>query len=179
MGDSFTIHISPDLINKLARDAGGPKKRTKKSKPKIKEVPPKHQGEQNQAPAAPGTGSSGPWPVKPPMFLPIPSLPPPAPAMAELEAIRAVLQESEAVMKKLEEKEANMTRELSQRAKELRDKEFKLPYQKSMPCEAEREACRQCYQENSKDPLKCAGVVRSFKECARLARQQQQVSSAV
>jgi len=183
MGDTYTIQISSKLVNKLARDAEGRKKRAKKSKPKAREVPHKHQSEPNSVSTAPKSSSGGAWPVQAPMFLPVPPSPspPPAPrAVAELEAIRAVLQESEGVMKKLEQQEANMTKELTQRAKELRDKEFKLPYQKSMPCEAEREACRQCYQENSKHPLKCAQVVRSFDDCARRARrQQQEVNSKV
>lgn len=176
MGDSYTIQISSDLVNKLARD-GQEKKRVKKSKPKKPEVPHKHQTELSSSPAAPKSGSSGAWPAQAPVFFPLlpPSPPAPAaPAIAELEAIRSVLQQSEGVMKKLEQQEANMTQELTQRAKELRDKEFKLPYQKSMPCEAERDACRRCYQENLKQPLKCAQVVRSFDECARRARQQQQ-----
>lgn len=178
MGDSYTIQVSANLVNKLARDAEGPKKRTKKPKPKIPEVAPKQQNEKlNPSPAAPMTGPSGVWPVQNPMFLPMPPhahSAPAAPALPELDAIRSVLQECETVLKKLEQKEANMTQELTQRAKELRDKEFKLPSQKSIPCEAEREACRQCYHENSKQPLKCAEFVRSFKDCARRARQQRQ-----
>ncbi|ONK72733.1 uncharacterized protein A4U43_C04F22610 [Asparagus officinalis] len=173
MGDSYTIQISSNLVNKLARDGEGRKRRTKKSKPKIPEIPNKSEKEPTPSPAAPKTGPSSVWPVQTPVFMPVPDQTPGSAALTELETIRSRIQESENVVKKLEQKELNMTKELNQRAKELRDKEFKLPYQKSMPCGAEREACLQCYQENLKQPLQCAEVVRTFNDCARRARQQQ------
>jgi hypothetical protein len=55
------------------------------------------------------------------------TMPPPA-TMPEVEAIRSILKESEAVLEKLEKKEAGARKELSKRAKELHNKEFKLPY---------------------------------------------------
>jgi hypothetical protein len=48
--------------------------------------------------------------------------------MPEVEAIRSILKESEAVLETLEKKEAGARQELSKRAKELHNKEFKLPY---------------------------------------------------
>ena len=174
MGDTYTIQICSSLVNKLARDEEGRKKKAKKSKPKVPEVAHKHQNEPNSVPAAPKSCSGGAWPVQPPMFLPCASFPSPSP-----QSTCRARSHLSWVMKKLEQREANMPPELTQRAKELRDKEFKLPYQKSMPSEAEREACRQCYQEHSKQPLKRAQVVRSVDDCTRRARRQQEVNSKV
>lgn len=74
-------------------------------------------------------------------------------------------------VEKIEKQEADMAQLLAQRAKELREKEFKAPYQKPMHCLNEREACLQCYKEHLEDPLKCAPLVQKFAECARQARQ--------
>ncbi|KAL5551088.1 hypothetical protein UlMin_001264 [Ulmus minor] len=177
MGD-FSIQISSNLVNKLAGDGEKSKKKTKRSKTKVPRDPQRSHtktnqkivsddSEKNKRPAAAG------WPVQPPFFLPV------TPAQsnnAELDAIRSVIQESEKVVDKLQKQEENMVREVTQRAKELRDKEFKLPYQKPLPCVAETEACLACYKEHLKDPLKCAELVRNFADCARRVRQQ--VSSA-
>nr|POE77207.1 hypothetical protein CFP56_58003 [Quercus suber] len=59
---------------------------------------------------------------------------------------------------------------------DLGDKEFKLPYQKPMPCLAENNAWLECYKEYAKDILKCSPLVKSFEDCIRQAssRQQQQ-----
>ncbi|XP_010931866.1 uncharacterized protein [Elaeis guineensis] len=168
MADSFTIQISSNLVNRLSGDENNIKKKTKKPKAKVAREP--HQPKVKPTPNTPTSSSGGAWPLQPPMFLPV--APPPPPAIAELEAIRSVLQESERVVEKLEKQESSMLQELNQRAKELRNKEFKLPYQNPIPCTAEREACLQCYKEHAKDPLKCAQVVKNFADCARQARQQ-------
>ncbi|WOK95161.1 hypothetical protein Cni_G03868 [Canna indica] len=171
MVDSYTIQISSNLINQLAADENKVKKRNKKPKPKITEEP--HQPENNVKPASSSQQSNpvGVWPVQPPpVFLPIPS--PPPVAISELEAIRSVLQESERTLEKLEKKEDKMIQELNHRAKELRDKEFKLPYQNATPCTVEKDSCLKCYKEHAGDPLKCAQVVKSFADCARQARLQ-------
>ncbi|KAL4193215.1 hypothetical protein AMTRI_Chr06g175790 [Amborella trichopoda] len=53
--------------------------------------------------------------------------------------------------------------------------EFKVLYQKPVPCMREKDACLQCYKEHSKDnPLKYVDVVNAFTDCARRAREQQQ-----
>ncbi|CBI18833.3 unnamed protein product, partial [Vitis vinifera] len=93
-------------------------------------------------------------------------------SQTKLDAIRSVLQDSERVLERLKTQEEHMVQEVTQRAKDLHDKEFKLPYQKPIPCLAERDACLECYKENVNDALKCANVVRSFADCARRARQQ-------
>nr|CAD1830456.1 unnamed protein product [Ananas comosus var. bracteatus] len=113
------------------------------------------------------------------MYLPItpPPHPPPS-SIPEVEAIRAVCRESEKVVEKLERKESDMLQELNQRAKELRDKEFKLPYQNPMPCTAEREDCLRCYKENPNEPLKCSHAVKKFADCARQARQNRNVAAS-
>uniref|UniRef100_M8CCW1 Uncharacterized protein n=1 Tax=Aegilops tauschii TaxID=37682 RepID=M8CCW1_AEGTA len=88
----------------------------------------------------------------------------------EVEAIRAVVVESEKVLEKLQKKEATMREELTKRAKELHDKEFKLPYQNPSPCTDERAGCAECYRSNVQDPLKCAEAVKRFEACVRMAR---------
>ncbi|XP_042485390.1 uncharacterized protein LOC122065631 [Macadamia integrifolia] len=120
------------------------------------------------------SGVSG-WPLQPSIFLPVG--PPPTVANAELVAIQSTLQENERVVERLQKQEENMVQEVTQRAKELHDKEFKLPYQKPLPCLAEKDACLECYKENVKDPLKCALVVKSFVDSAH--KERQQVSSAL
>lgn len=168
MADSFTVQISFKLVDRLSGDENKVKKTTKKPKPKPE--PHQPQNKLKPTPSTPTSSSGGAWPFQPPVFLPV--APPPPVAIAELEAIKSVLQESERVVEKLENQESNMLQELNQRAKELRDKEFKLPYQNPLPCAAARAACLQCYKEHAKDPLKCAQVVQDFADCARQARQQ-------
>ncbi|PIA50065.1 hypothetical protein AQUCO_01300655v1 [Aquilegia coerulea] len=173
MGDPFTIQISSKLINQLAQEADKPKKKTKKPKPNVQKKP--QQPQTNVQPKTDGfeTHQGAPaavWPHQSPLFMPV--APSPAQvANAELDAIRSILQESEKVVERLQKQEDNMVQEVTQRAKELHDKEFKLPYQKPMPCLAEKDACLECYKEYAKDPLKCANVVKSYADCTRKIRQ--------
>ncbi|KAL7165192.1 hypothetical protein ACSBR2_040966 [Camellia fascicularis] len=88
---------------------------------------------------------------------------------AELDAIRSAIQESEKVLEKLQKQEEVMVWEVTQRAKDLHDKEFKLPTQKPLPCLMEKNACFECYKENDKNPLKCADAVKNYKDCIRRA----------
>lgn len=180
MGD-YTIQISTKLINQLARDDEKAQRKARKPKPKKK--PPmqqRHEEPQDSAPkenfpSDPKTSGPAPaseWPLQPPpMYLPVMPAPPPPPAaaMPEVEAIRSILKESEAVLDKLDKQEAGARQELSRRAKELHDKEFKLPYQNPMPCTHERAVCLECYKSNAKDPLKCAEAVKRFEACALMA----------
>uniref|UniRef100_A0A0D9WBR9 Uncharacterized protein n=1 Tax=Leersia perrieri TaxID=77586 RepID=A0A0D9WBR9_9ORYZ len=176
MGD-YTIQISTKLIDQLARDDEKVKKKTRKPKPK--KIVKQHQEEEPQdksreIPASEPKGITAPpgWPLQPPMYLPLtPAPPPPPPAIAELEAIRAVLEESEKVQEKLDKQHAGMRDELIKKSKDLRDKEFKLPYQNPTPCTDERASCLQCYMSNAQDPLKCAEAVKRFEACVRMARQ--------
>lgn len=176
MGESFTIQISSDLVNRLVSDGDKLKKKTKKPKskaPKGQQTQSKPQLKQplDSLDMHNSPSSGGGWPLQSPLFLPAPPPPPPV-ATAELDAIRSVLQESERVLEKLQKQEANMAREVTEKAKELHDKEFKLPYQKPIPCLAEKDACLECYKEHAKDPLRCATVVKTFADCTRKARQQ-------
>nr|XP_043625183.1 uncharacterized protein LOC122596634 [Erigeron canadensis] len=174
MDDAFSIQISGNLVKQLVDDAEKAKKKTRKPKQKTHKT-----SEQNQAKSSnqkdnyddTQTLKGGP-PVTgwPPMYLPIP--PPAPPANAELDAIRSVVQESERVLEKLQKKEEEMVVEVTQKAKELHDNEFKLPQPKPMPCSADLTACLDCYKENTKDPLKCSTLVRKFADCARTIRQQ-------
>ncbi|KAL6865165.1 hypothetical protein ACP4OV_016316 [Aristida adscensionis] len=178
MGD-YTIQISTNLIDQLARDDEKVKRKARKPKPKKKTPIERHEEPHDSAakefPSEPKPSSPAPapgWPLQPPpMYLPVTPAPPPSPAaaMPEVEAIRAVLKESEMILEKLEKQEAGAREELSKRAKELHDKEFKLPYQNTMPCEQERASCLECYKSNAKDPLKCAEAVKRFEACALMA----------
>ncbi|KAK1435519.1 hypothetical protein QVD17_01284 [Tagetes erecta] len=166
MDDAFTIQISGNLVKQLADDSSKVKKKTRKPKPKTPKAPQQdhnkptiHENSQPLKGVPPVAG----WP---PMYLPIPP-----PANAEVDAIRSVLQESERVLEKLEKKEDEMVVEVTQKAKELRDKEFKLPQPKPMPCLTDLTACLDCYKENTKDPLKCNALVKNFADCARTLRQ--------
>ncbi|KAK6947630.1 hypothetical protein RJ641_001103 [Dillenia turbinata] len=174
MGELFTIQISSNLVNQLADDGERVKRKTKKPKARVSRDPQPSTSTSEQKPivadveAHKESAPAG-WPLQAPLFLPV--SPPPQPAYAELDAIRAVLQDSERVVERLGKLEEEMGREVTQRAEELRDKEFKLPYQKPMPCLAEKDACLLCYKENATNPLKCAGVVNDFADCVRRARQ--------
>ncbi|RZR91763.1 hypothetical protein BHM03_00019948 [Ensete ventricosum] len=167
MVDSYTIKISSDLINQLAGGDDKVKKKTKKPKPKIS----KPQNNVKPVPSTQKSSSTRGWPLQPALFMPVP---PPDPAtISELEAIRSVLRESQRTVEKLEKHQDKMNQELTRRAKELRDKEFKLPHQNSsISCAAERDACLNCYKQHSSNPLKCAQVVKSFADCTRQARLQ-------
>ncbi|KAL3647278.1 hypothetical protein CASFOL_008246 [Castilleja foliolosa] len=164
MGDTFTIQISSNLVRNLVDDGEKVKKKTRKPKPKTVRSETVHPS------TLTGPTSTG-WPIQPPFYLPTP--PPPKPANAELDAILSVLDKSEKVVERLQKQEENMLNEVTQRAKDLHDKEFKLPSHKSIPCLDEKNACMKCYKENLNNPLKCAQLVEGFAECARWVRQQQ------
>ncbi|KAB1217065.1 hypothetical protein CJ030_MR4G021256 [Morella rubra] len=174
MGD-FSIQISSNLLNRLAVDTEKSKKKTKKSKARVPREPRQPQTKVNHKQISEdsetfkGVAATG-WPLQPPLFIPV--NPPAQPAYTEVDAIRSVLQDSEGVIERLQKQEENMVREVTQRAKDLHDKEFKLPYQKPMPCSAENDAWLACYKEHPEDFLKCAPLVRNFESCIRRARQQ-------
>ncbi|XP_022737376.1 uncharacterized protein LOC111290360 isoform X2 [Durio zibethinus] len=173
MGD-FSIQISTNLINRLAEDDQKLKKRTKKTKTRVprQSQHPQTKVDQKQisddSENQKGTTGTG-WPVPPPLFLPVKH--PPYSASAELDAIRSIVKESENVVEKLRKQEENMGREVTQKAKDLHDKEFKIPVPKPMPCSVENNAWMACYRENANDLTKCAPLAQNFAECARRARQ--------
>jgi hypothetical protein len=175
MGD-FSVQITPELVNRFANDGEKLKKKAKKTIPKTRQETPLLKAKVNEKQlhddsethkriASPG------WPVQPPLYLPITQ--PVHPANAELDAIRSVIQESERVLEKFQKQEDNMVQQVTERAKNLRDKEFKLPNQKPMPCLVDYNACRACYKEHADDILKCAPLTKSYYECVRRAKQQQ------
>lgn len=172
MAEAFTIQISSNLVKQLADEGEKLKKRSKKPKAKtpLKDT---SQANAQQKPVSEdpdmikGHAPTG-WPLQPPLFMPVP---PQQPAIAELDAIRSVLQDSEKVMERLQKQEENMLQEVTQRAKDLHEKEFKLPEHKPIPCLEERDACTKCYKENEQNPLKCANAVQNFADCARRVKQ--------
>lgn len=173
MGD-FTINISAELIKQLVEDGQKSERRPKKTKAKPQQPKqPQSKVKPKQAfddpnpqigPVVPGSG----WPLPAPLFMPPVSQ---SAQAAELDAIRSVLHESERVLENLNKKEESMVQEVTERAKTLRDQEFKLPYQKPLPCLAEKEAIEACYKESIKTPLKCQSLLRNYTDCSRKARQ--------
>ncbi|KAF2313131.1 hypothetical protein GH714_009504 [Hevea brasiliensis] len=151
MGD-FSIHISADLVNRLVNNGEKLKRKPKKTKVKIPQESAHPQDKVNEKQlhddleTHKGVPSPA-WPVQPPLFLP--ATPSSHSARTELDAIRSVLQESERVLEKLQKQEDGMLQAVTERAKDLHDKEFKLPYQKPMPCLGDYEACRACYKEHA------------------------------
>lgn len=176
MGE-YTIQISTKLIDQLARDDEKVKRKVRKPKPKkVVEQPEEPQDNGRELPSEPKSSPAPApgWQLPPPMYLPVTPAPPPppSPAIQEVEAIRAVVAESAKVLEKLDKAEAERQQELARRAKELHDREFKLPYQNPVPCADEKAACRECYVSNAaEDPLKCAEAVKRFEACVRMARQ--------
>ncbi|KAJ4757423.1 CHCH domain containing protein [Rhynchospora pubera] len=164
MGDSYTVQISTKLINQLARED------EKRSPIKVRKPKPKTPKSTNQPQNTETQNQTPPAAIFPPLFLPVP---PPAPveALPEVESIRQVLKESEKVLEKLKVEESDMLKELNKRSKELREKEFKLPYQNPIPCMKERSDCLECYKNYANDPLKCADTVKRFADCAWKSRQ--------
>ncbi|XVE57735.1 hypothetical protein DITRI_Ditri04bG0113400 [Diplodiscus trichospermus] len=173
MGE-FSIQISSNLVNRLAEDDEKLKKRTKKNKTKVPREPQQPQTKVDQKQISgdsekqKGTTRTV-WPVQPPLFLPINQ--PPHSASAELDAIISVVKESENVVEKLRKQEENMVQEVTQKAKDLHDKEFKIPEPKPMPCLVENNAWMACYKENANDLTKCAPLAQNFANCARRVRQ--------
>lgn len=167
MGD-YTIQISSRLINQLAEGDNQPKRKAKKTKPKVSpqskadQAKTHHHAEKPKPIAEPPTQS-------PPFFFPVPQQ---AAANTELELIKSVLKEGEKVLEKVERQERSIVHEVAERANDLREKEFKIPEPKPMPCSSDHEAWKKCYEENVGNPLKCSGLVMRFQDCARLFRQQ-------
>ncbi|CAN1186041.1 hypothetical protein LINPERPRIM_LOCUS35991 [Linum perenne] len=174
--ESFTLNITKELVDRLTGNEEKAKKRTRKPKPKVVPKEPRRpqtrpneksvhdESKPQKVPSAPG------WPIQPPIFLP-------APASAELDAIRSVVQESEKVLEKLQKQEEHMVQEVTERAKDLHGKEFKLPYQKPMPCVADYEACRSCYKEHVNDILRCSPLTKSYYECVQRVKRQAAASA--
>ncbi|KAL8539648.1 hypothetical protein ACS0TY_001311 [Phlomoides rotata] len=169
MDGSFTIQISSDLVKKLLDDGEKVKKKTRKPKPKVSpELP------QSPYPKQPHDGSRTlEWPKQPPFYQP-----PQKSASPERDVSRSV-NVYEDINNALEEKlewlkrqEENMLEEVTRRAKDLHDKEFKLPKGGPVPCVDQKNACLECYKEHVKDPLKCSQLVKDFADCARTVRQQ-------
>lgn len=174
MGESFTIQISSNLVKQLADDGEKLKKKTRKPKAKIPREPQQsptkvHQKQISDDFETPKGGPVSGWPLQAPLYLPVPL--PTQPANVELDSIRSVLQESEKVLERLQKKEVEMVEEVTHRAKDLHDKEFKIPHQKPMPCLNEKDACLECYKQHVNNPLKCAHLVNNFADCARRVRQ--------
>ena len=175
MGD-FSVQITPELVNRFANDGEKLKKKAKKTIPKTRRETPLLKAKVNEKQLHGDSEThkriaSPVWPVQPPLYLPITQ--PVHPANAELDAIRSVIQESERVLEKFQKQEDNMVQQVTERAKNLRDKEFKLPNQKPMPCLVDYNACRACYKEHADDILKCAPLTKSYYKCVRRAKQQQ------
>uniref|UniRef100_A0A1J3CRQ4 Coiled-coil-helix-coiled-coil-helix domain-containing protein 3, mitochondrial n=1 Tax=Noccaea caerulescens TaxID=107243 RepID=A0A1J3CRQ4_NOCCA len=162
MGD-FSIQISSKLIKQLAEESDQPKRKAKRTKPKVSQRSKTDQAKTHAEKPTPKAET--PVQPQPPFFFPIPQQA--AAASVELESIKSVLKESEKVLEKLEKQEKNIAHEVTERAKYLRENEFKIPEPKPMPCSSDHDALMKCFRENIDDKLKCSGLVRIFENCAR------------
>ncbi|KEH31679.1 hypothetical protein MtrunA17_Chr4g0057011 [Medicago truncatula] len=160
MGE-FTIQISNDLVNKLVDDPVVKKKPRRVKRKVAREIEKPQPNVAEEAEIAPAPV----WPVQPALY--VPATLPAHPSQSELEGIRSVLQESEKVLERLQKQEKQMLQEVTQKAKDLHEKEYKVPDPKPERCTAERLASLTCYKEHIKDPLKCAGFVNNFADCLR------------
>lgn len=169
MGD-FSIQISSKLIKQLAEESDQPKRKAKRTKPKVSQRSKADQAKTHAEKPTPKAETPVQPQPQPPFFFPIPPQQAAAAAAAEsveLESIKSVLKESEKVLEKLERQEKNIAHEVAERAKHLRENEFKIPEPKPMPCSSDHDALMKCFRENIDDKLKCSGLVRIFENCAR------------
>ncbi|CAN7123979.1 unnamed protein product [Brassica rapa subsp. narinosa] len=166
MGD-YTIQISSRLINQLAEGDNQPKRKAKKTKPKVSPQSNADQAKTHHDAEKPKPIAE--LPTQPPFFFPVPQQ---AAANTELESIKSILREGEKVLEKVERQERSIVHEVTERAKDLREKEFKIPESKPMPCSSDHQAWKKCYEENVDNPLKCSSLVMRFQDCARRFRQQ-------
>eukprot|EP01018_Ginkgo_biloba_P017316 Gb_03576 [translate_table: standard] len=166
MGEPFTVQIGSDLVRRLTGDDN--KKTTRKPKAKVRpDHPSKNQGSRVEVKPSKDIGG---WQPGLPPLLPPGAFPPLADK--ELDPIRKVLDESERVVDKLKKEEARVLEEVKRKAKELHEKEYRMPEQKPVPCSSARDACIQCYKDHPADPLQCAEVVKSFVDCVRRIQQE-------
>jgi len=172
MSEPFKVQISSDLIRRLVGE--GDQKPV--IKPKVKPKVVRSDRPSNQAPRVDPKPSeeTGGWKPGLPSLLPLGVFPPVA---DELDPIRKVLDEGERVVDKLQKEEARLLEEVKRNAKELHEKEYRMPEQKAMPCLKAKDTCVQCYKDHPKDPLQCAEAVKAFLDCARQVQQQQFVAS--
>lgn len=166
MSEPFNVQISSDLIRRLLGEED--QKPTRKPKPKV--VRPEHPSNQGRRIEPKPSEETGGWQSGLPSLLPLGVLAPVADK--ELDSIRKVINESEGVIDKLHKKEARALEEVNRNAKELREKEYKMPEQRTIPCLSAKDACVQCYKDHPEDPLQCAEAVKAFSDCARRVQQQ-------
>lgn len=173
MSEPFKVQISSDLIRRLVGE--GDQKPV--IKPKVKPKVVRSDRSSNQAPGVDPKPSeeTGGWKPGLPSLLPLGVFPPVADK--ELDPIRKVLDEGERVVDKLQKEEARLLEEVKRNAKELHEKEYRMPEQKTMPCLKVKDTCVQCYKDHPKDPLQCAEAVKAFLDCTRRVQQQQFVAS--
>lgn len=175
MGEAFTVEFSANLIKQLANEEEKSKKKTKRTKSRIareRQQPQANTNRKQISSESETTNVSPPlaWQTQSPLFFPV--SPPPPSAIAELEAIRSTVRESEKVLEKLQKEEEFKVQQVTQRAKDLHENEFKLPEHKAQSCLTEKGACFDCYKENVKDPLRCADLVKNYADCVRSGKQQ-------
>nr|ABK23630.1 unknown [Picea sitchensis] len=166
MSEPFKVQISSDLIRRLLGE--GDQKPIRKPTPKV--VRPEHPSNQGPRIEPKVTEEAGGWQPGLPSLLPLGVFPPVADK--ELDPIRKVLDESEGVMDKLQKEEARVLEKVKHNAEELREKEYKMPEQRTIPCLSAKDACIQCYKDHPEDPLQCAEAVKFFQDCARRVQQQ-------
>lgn len=88
--------------------------------------------------------------------------------MVEDREVQRALGESAQVGGLLLKREGEELAKAQAQARRLIRSAYELPERRTF-CEAEREACIDCYRLNKRDPLKCSTTVAAFSECATRA----------
>lgn len=166
--DAFSLQVTNDLMQKLAKENIVPKRPAKKApapKPSVKP---------SEAPLV--SKQDLPLPFYPGFLSALPGISKEQghqqtqKQIHDLGPIYKVVEESENLGEKLQKREKEELEKVKQLARELQDKQFRAPSY-TIPCQAEKDRCLQCYRESAKSPLGCTEAVRIYKECAQRAQQ--------
>ncbi|CAK9221975.1 unnamed protein product [Sphagnum jensenii] len=175
INDPFALQVTPELMLKLTKEHRQPRKAAKPKQPPPPIVAPRQPVIRRQMgmevlDQEGGVSQEIPRPFYPGFLSALPGLQQNNDLKKELVPIYKILEESEKLGEKLQKQEEEELRKVKQLAQELQEKQFCAPSQ-PVPCTNEKEACIQCYRENSKNPLECANTVKLFKECSQRAHQ--------
>ncbi|KAH9568997.1 hypothetical protein CY35_03G108800 [Sphagnum magellanicum] len=181
INDPFALQVTPELMLKLTKEHRQPRKAAKPKQPPPPSSPPppivaprqpviRRQMGREVLDQEEGVSQEIPRPFYPGFLSALPGLQQNNDLKKELVPIYKILEESEKLGEKLQKQEEEELGKVKQLAQELQEKQFFAPSQ-PVPCTNEKEACIQCYRENSKNPLECANTVKLFKECSQRAHQ--------
>ncbi|KAH8968146.1 hypothetical protein BDL97_03G114500 [Sphagnum fallax] len=163
INDPFALQVTPELMLKLTKEHRQPRKAAKPKQPPPPSPPPppivaprqpviRRQMGMEVLDQEGGVSQEIPRPFYPGFLSALPGLQQNNDLKKELVPIYKILEESEKLGEKLQKQEEEELRKVKQLAQELQEKQFCAPSQ-PVPCTNEKEACIQCYRENSKSLL--------------------------